>query len=79
MCSWRGVIGAAVLVVALAACGEDGWDAVVEPGQLEYYGTVAPISAPATARVGEPVVVRVDTFGGGCTDFESTCGRSIAG
>ena len=72
MRSWRGVSGAAVLVVALAACGEDGWDSVVEPGYLEYYGTAAPISAPATARTGEPVVVRVDTFGGGCTDFEST-------
>lgn len=71
MRSWRGVIGAAVMV-ALAACGEDGWNSVVEPGYLEYYGTAAPISAPPTARTGEPVVVRVDTLGGGCTDFEAT-------
>jgi len=73
MRSWRGVSGAVVLVVALVACGDEpGWDSVVEPSQLEYYGTTAPISAPATARAGEPVVVRVDTLGGDCTDFEST-------
>ena len=69
MRSWRGVSGAAVLVVALAACSDDEW--VVEPGQLEFYDMPARIQAPTTAQVSEPVIVRLETYGGGCIEFAS--------
>ena len=71
MRSWRGVNGV-VMAVALAACTDDGEDSVVEPGQLEFYDMPARIEAPTTAQVGEPVIVRLETYGDGCIEFAST-------
>jgi len=54
------------LLPLATACADDR---VVEVGVVEYYGDASDVlDAPTTARAGEPIQLRVMTFGGGCIE-----------
>ncbi len=57
------------LLLLLGAC-EPG--ALVEVGIIDHYGEAdGVLEAPLSARVGEPITVVVNTYGGGCISAES--------
>ena len=60
-----------LLVVIVAACGDDSRFLLSEPeglnpARLEYFGDPARISVPSSAAVGEPFVISIETYGSGC-------------
>jgi hypothetical protein len=55
----------------LSACASEP-ESVVEIGRVVYESQGPLIEAPASASVGESVVVRVTTAGGGCISLERT-------
>lgn len=74
----RLLVTAALLGATLAACGDD---AVVQPDtlviparlvQAGFGGDSAVVIVPATARAGVPLTVEVRSWGGGCTERDST-------
>lgn len=74
----RLLAAAALLGTVLAACGDDE---VVQPNTLliparlvqdGFGGDSALVVVPATARVGVPLTVEVRSWGGGCTERDST-------
>jgi len=72
------LLAALLLGATLAACGDD---AVVQPDTLliparlvqdGLGGDTAVVVVPTTARVGVPLTVEVRSWGGGCTERDST-------
>ena len=58
-----------LLAVCAAVACDDG--VIVEIGVIEQDGP-AQIQVPTTARVGEPALIQVTTYGGGCVSVETT-------
>lgn len=54
---------------ALTACDDD---TVVEIGEIEGDGAPLRISVPGSARIGEPALIGLITYGDGCSSFERT-------
>jgi hypothetical protein len=60
----------AAVALLLAACAAE--DSVVELGVIEYHAEPTLVEAPSNGIVGQPVTVRVVTYGGGCEALERT-------
>lgn len=74
----------ALCVVLVTACGDDERLLLFEPeglqpARLEFFGDAPRVSVPATAALGEPFVIDIQTYGGGCIEPGPTPVKLVGG
>lgn len=69
LAAWASAISLAILALL---CSCDGSESVVELGRVEFYDGPLRLEAPDSVEVGQPFVVAVETYGGGCISHEET-------